>query len=44
MSDYLFSNDFKPSDIAYFQRFFDLFTDKGIFSRKVPVADLLYKS
>ncbi|HVZ47012.1 MAG TPA: ABC transporter substrate-binding protein [Ramlibacter sp.] len=44
MSDYLFSSDFRPSDIAYFQRFFDLFTEKGIFSRKVPVADLLYKA
>jgi len=44
MSDYLFSSDFKASDIAYFQRFFDLFTDKGIFSRKVDVGGLLYKA
>ena len=44
MSDYLFSSDFKASDIAYFQKFYDLFTEKGIFSRKVSVADLLYKA
>ena len=43
MSDYLFSTDFKSSDIEYFQKFFDLFSDKGIFSRRVVVADLLYK-
>ncbi|MGZ5195439.1 MAG: ABC transporter substrate-binding protein, partial [Ramlibacter sp.] len=44
MSDYLFSEDFKPADVAYFQRFFDLFTEKGIFSRKVSVPELLYKA
>jgi NitT/TauT family transport system substrate-binding protein len=43
MADYLMSADFKPSDIAYFQQFFDLFTEKGIFSRKVDVASLLYR-
>ena len=39
----MMSSEFKSSDIAYFQKFFDLFTDKGIFSRKVDVAGLLYK-
>lgn len=43
MSDYLFSVDFKPSDAAYFQKFYDLFTDKGIFSRKVDVNTMLLK-
>lgn len=43
MADYLMSTDFKPSDVAYFQKFFDLFTEKGIFSRKVDVSGLLYK-
>ncbi len=43
MADYMMSSEFKASDIAYFQKFFDLFTDKGIFSRKVDVAGLLYK-
>ena len=44
MSDYLFSSDFKPADVAYFQKFYDLFTDKGIFERKVDVGGLLYKA
>jgi len=44
MSDYLFSSDFKPADVAYFQKFYDLFTEKGIFERKVDVAGLLYKA
>ena len=43
MADYMMSSEFKASDIGYFQKFFDLFTDKGIFSRKVDVAGLLYK-
>ena len=37
-------NEFKPSDVAYFQKFFDLFTEKGIFDKKVVVADLIYKA
>jgi NitT/TauT family transport system substrate-binding protein len=43
MADYMMSNEFKASDIAYFQKFFDLFTERGIFSRKVDVGALLYK-
>jgi NitT/TauT family transport system substrate-binding protein len=43
MANYMMSNEFKASDIAYFQKFFDLFTERGIFSRKVDVAALLYK-
>ncbi|MDO8300418.1 ABC transporter substrate-binding protein [Lacisediminimonas sp.] len=43
MSDYLFYNEFKPSDAAYFQRFYDLFSDRGIFTRRVIVDTLLYK-
>lgn len=44
MSDYLFSSDFKPADIACFQKFYDLFTEKGIFERKVDVGGLLCKA
>lgn len=44
MADYMMSTDFKPSDIAFFQKFFDLFTERGIFSRKVDVAALLYRA
>lgn len=43
MADYMMSSEFKASDIGHFQKFFDLFTDKGVFSRKVDVAGLLYK-
>jgi len=44
LAAYMLYNEFKPSDIAYFQKFFDLFTDKGIFDKKVVVADLIYKA
>ncbi len=43
MSDYLFSTDFKPSDVAHFQKFYDLFTEKGVFDKKVLVDSILYK-
>ena len=43
MADYMMSTDFKPSDIAFFQKFFDLFTERGVFSRKVDVAGMLYR-
>jgi len=44
LAAYMFYDEFKPSDVAYFQTFFDLFTDKGIFNRKVVIADLMYKA
>jgi len=43
LAAYMPYNEFKPSDVAYFQKFFDLFTEKGIFDKKVAIADLLYK-
>jgi NitT/TauT family transport system substrate-binding protein len=43
MSDYLFSTQFKASDVAYFQKFYDLFSDRGIFSKRVLVESMLYK-
>lgn len=43
MSDYLFSTDFKASDAAYFQKFYDLFTERGIFEKKLDVGAMLYK-
>lgn len=43
MSDYMFYNEFKPSDVAHFQKFYDLFADKGIFQKRVLVDSLLYK-
>lgn len=43
MSDYMFSTDFKPADIAHFQKFYDLFSEKGIFEKRVLVEPLLYR-
>lgn len=43
MSDYMMSADFKPSDVAHFQKFYDLFHERGIFQRRVLVDTLLYK-
>ena len=33
LAAYMLYNEFKPSDVAYFQKFFDLFSDKGIFEQ-----------
>ena len=44
LASYMLYNEFKPSDIAYFQKFYDLFTEKGIFDKKVVVENLLYKA
>lgn len=35
-------NEFTASDVGYFQKFFDVFTERKIFSRVVPVKPLLY--
>jgi NitT/TauT family transport system substrate-binding protein len=43
LASYMLYNEFKPADIAYFQKFYDLFTEKGIFDKKVLVDGLLYK-
>ncbi len=44
MSDYRFSSEFKAPDVAAFQKFYDLFSDKGIFEKRVMVEPLLYKA
>ncbi|WP_077002071.1 ABC transporter substrate-binding protein [Variovorax sp. KK3] len=43
LASYMLYNEFKPSDLAYFQKFYDLFTDKGIFEKKVVVDGLIYR-
>lgn len=43
LASYMGYHEFKPSDVAYFQKFYDLFTEKGIFDKKVAVDSLLYK-
>ena len=44
LASYMLHSEFKPSDVAYFQKFYDLFTEKGIFEKKVSVDPLLYKA
>ena len=36
-------NEFTPADVAHFQKFFDLFSDKGIFTSRLMVNSMLYK-
>ena len=43
LASYMLYNEFKPADVAAFQKFFDLFTEKGVFSKKLVVDNLLYK-
>ena len=43
LAAYTLYNEFTPSDLAYFQKFFDLFSDKGVFAQKVSVDSMLYK-
>ncbi len=43
LAAYTLHNEFTPGDIQYFQKFFDLFTDKGVFAQKVDVSAMLYK-
>ena len=43
LASYMLYNEFKASDVAYFQKFYDLFSDKGIFEKKVIVDSLLFK-
>jgi NitT/TauT family transport system substrate-binding protein len=44
LASYMLYSEFKPSDLAYFQKFYDLFTEKGIFEKKVVVDGLIYKA
>jgi NitT/TauT family transport system substrate-binding protein len=43
LAAYMLHSEFTKSDIAYFQKFFDLFSDKGIFSSRLMVEPMLYK-
>jgi len=42
LSGFTLYNEFKPSDIEYFQKFFDVFTERKIFSKRLDVKSLLY--
>ena len=43
LAAYTMYNEFKPADVAHFQKFFDLFTDRGIFKSRLMVDSMLYK-
>ena len=42
LSGFTMYNEFKPSDVEYFQKFFDVFTERKIFSKRLDVKSLLY--
>lgn len=42
LSGFTLYNEFTASDLGYFQKFFDIFTERKIFSRAVPVKPLIY--
>lgn len=44
LAAYTMYNEFTPADVAHFQKFFDLFADKGIFSSRLLVDSMLYKA
>lgn len=43
LAAYTLYNEFTPADVAHFQKFFDLFAEKGIFSSRLMVDSMLYK-
>ncbi|SFN31341.1 ABC transporter substrate-binding protein [Variovorax sp. OV329] len=43
LAAYTLYNEFTPQDVAHFQKFFDLFAEKGIFSSRLMVDSMLYK-
>lgn len=43
LAAYTLYNEFTPADVAHFQKFFDLFFEKGIFSSRLMVDSMLYK-
>lgn len=43
LAAYTMYNEFTPADVAYFQKFFDLFYEKGIFTSRLMVDSMLYK-
>jgi NitT/TauT family transport system substrate-binding protein len=37
------ASEFTPADIGHFQKFFDLFFEKGIFSSRLMVDTMIYR-
>jgi NitT/TauT family transport system substrate-binding protein len=44
LSGFTLYNEFSATDIDYFQKFFDVFSERKIFSRAVPVKPLIYSA
>jgi NitT/TauT family transport system substrate-binding protein len=44
LASYMLHNEFRATDIAYFQKFYDLFSEKGIFEKRVIVEPMLFKA
>lgn len=44
LAAYTMHNEFTASDVAHFQKFFDLFSEKGIFSTRLMVETMLFKA
>jgi len=44
LASYMLYSEFKTADVAYFQKFYDLFTEKSIFDKRVLVEPMLYKA
>ena len=42
LANFVMYNQFTDYDIAAFQKFFDVFTDKKIFTQRVDVKSLMY--
>jgi NitT/TauT family transport system substrate-binding protein len=43
LAAYTMASEFTPADIAHFQKFFDLFSEKGIFSSRLMVEGMIYR-
>ncbi len=43
MAAYTMYNEFTPADVAHFQKFYDLFAERGILKSRVMVDSMLYK-
>jgi NitT/TauT family transport system substrate-binding protein len=44
LANFVMFNEFKSADIAYFQKYFDIFTERKIFSKIVDVKSLIFSS
>jgi NitT/TauT family transport system substrate-binding protein len=43
LAAYMMHNEFTPADIGHFQKFFDLFTERGVFTSRLMVETMIYK-